>query len=452
MMCSECFKWFFKPLKKTAGLCLVTILASVILLNLAHNPRWRGHLQADTVIYQKRACAFMEAHSWGNIPNNEYQPGALWWVTLPALVPLDCHNYDAYVTAYWLLNLIVLGAFVALTKVFGPPEAPWMLLLLAVASGPILLYRFELTVSLMVFVAWLLWERRRWWASSLMLGVATSTKVYPLILMPVLVGKAYREGGVRAVIRVVVGFALGIGVVLGAFLWAGGKLFEAYAALMFHKHKPIGLDGLMGGVIPLYQAIVGMPMKMTPQNSIHGFAFDAFHIGPVLDWVWISIYLGALLLLLKRRPHCEVGGAGTIFALLLAFLVMQKTYTPQYSWWAACMLPMISGEWLSKSLKTALFIIVLAALVLGQIAYPLHYQELINAFYGGHPVENPIFWINLLKNLLWLAALAIGIWPALPTRITIPLGGALAATKDWFLSYLWSPASPGESGPPPPGR
>jgi hypothetical protein len=73
----------------------------------------------------------MEAHSWGNIPNNEYQPGALWWVTLPALIPLDCHNYDAYVTAYWLLNLIVLGAFVALAKVFGPPEAPWMLLLLA---------------------------------------------------------------------------------------------------------------------------------------------------------------------------------------------------------------------------------------------------------------------------------------------------------------------------------
>jgi hypothetical protein len=116
------------------------------------------------------------------------------------------------------------------------------------------------------------------------------------------------------------------------------------------------------------------------------------------------------------------------------------------------MLPMISGEWLAKSLKTALFIIVLAALILGQVAYPLHYQELINAFYGGHPVENPIFWINLLKNLLWLAALAIGIWPALPTRITIPLGGALAATKDWFLSYLWSPASPGESGLPPPGR
>ena len=163
-------------------------------------------------------------------------------------------------------------------------------------------------------------------------------------------------------------------------------------------------------------------------------------------------FRGALLLLLKRRPQGEVAGAGTIFALLLAFLVMQKTYTPQYSWWAACMLPMISGEWLSKSLKTALFVIVLAALILGQVTYPLHYQELIDAFYGGHPVANPIFWMNLLKNLLWLAALTIGIWPVLPSRIAVPLGGVLATSKDFLIRHLWNLSNPAGSGRRQPDR
>ena len=432
----ERFGGSYQSLKTTFALCLGTVLVSVILLDCAHQPQWRGHLQADTVIYQNRACAFLESHSWGKIPDNEYQPGALWWVTLPAIIPLDCRNYEAYLTAFWLLNLLLLGALAALARKFGPPEAPWMLLVLALASGPILLYRFELTVSLMVMAAWLLWERRLWWSSSITLGVATSTKVYPLVLLPLVVCKAYREEGIKAVIHTVTGFVFGLGVVLGAYLWAGGTLSAAYSALIFHKHKPIGVDGLMGGVIPLLEAILGMPVKMTPQNSIHGFAFDAFCLGPLLDWVWIPIYLGCFFLMIRRRPSGAVAGVGAVFALLLAFLVMQKTYTPQYSWWVASLMPMIPADWLSKSRKTTLFMIALLALILGQVIYPLHYQELLDSFYNGHPMRSPVFWLNLFKNVLWLIALLIAVRPALSARISATHPEMQAATKKRFTKDL----------------
>jgi len=198
---------------------------------------------------------------------------------------------------------------------------------------------------------------------------------------------------------------------------------------MFHKNKPIGLDGLMGSVIPLVQGVLGIPLRMTPQNSIHGFSCDILYLGFVLDWIWVPVYLGCLLVVAKVFAEKKMADAGGLVALLLAFLILQKNNTPQYSWWAVSLLPMIFPSWLSQSRKRLLFAVAITALLLGQIVYPLNYQSLMDSFYQDRPLAAPVFWINLLKNMLWVLALGIAVVPALPQRVSGRLNRLSSCSK-----------------------
>jgi hypothetical protein len=51
-------------------------------------------------------------------------------------------------------------------------------------------------------------------------------------------------------------------------------------------------------------------------------------------------------------------------------------------------------------------LLVAASLVLGQIVYPLNYSEFLAGFNGEY-FRNRMFWLNLVKNLLWLAAMVV---------------------------------------------
>jgi hypothetical protein len=45
---------------------------------------------------------------------------------------------------------------------------------------------------------------------------------------------------------------------------------------------------------------------------------------------------------------------------------------------------------------------------------------LLDAFYGGSTITSPIFFINLIKNLCWLAVMLIGLSPLFKIRVLAP--------------------------------
>jgi len=62
--------------------------------------------------------------------------------------------------------------------------------------------------------------------------------------------------------------------------------------------------------------------------------------------------------------------------------------------------------------------LLISSLLIGQIVYPLNYSEFIKSF-SADPLENPLFWINSAKNLMWLVAVGIaasGLFRGSPKR------------------------------------
>ena len=240
-------------------------------------------------------------------------------------------------------------------------------------------------------------------------GLATATKVYPVLLFPLFLTTAWRAGGWRRCAAAAAAWAAGGLAVAGSFLLAGASWEDLVGSLRFHFDKPFGIDGALGTLLPLWQALFGTPLRMAPRNGVYGFEADP---GPVpvvvVEWVWLAAVLWVLWLLLRRGAGRPCSEAGVLFVLVGLFVGLGKLMTPQYTWWAVSLLPLASPGWFRRGEWPALVALLVACLLTGQFIYPLSYSEFIACFDGDF-LSSRLFWINALKNALWLVALGIGL-------------------------------------------
>lgn len=378
----------------------------------ACHPLWYEHLAVDPGVYHTRAMSFSDNGSWSKIGTNEYQPGALWFFVAVSGLSRDPHDFDVFLNALFAVNLLLVAAHVALAAACGPPRAPWLMLLFAAACGPILLCRFELLVSLLVLGAWVFWRRRWYITAASLLGIATATKVYPVLLAPMIVACAWRERGWKMAASAAASWAGACLVVAGSYFLAGGRWHDFALSLRFHFDKPFGIDGTLGTLIPVAQWAAGIPLRMASRNGIHGFECElGGAVNFVAAWAAFAVVVAALAVLVRRRSVLAFAEAGALFVVIGLFIGAGKLMAPQYLWWAVPFVPLASEGWFTRRESVAVYACVALCLVFSQYIYPLHYSDLIACFEGGGIFSAPIFWINAAKNALWLAALAVGLRP-----------------------------------------
>ena len=391
-------------------LILATASAAVLWLlwTLTNDQRWLAHIVVDPVVYWQRATSFFtHGASWSQLGMNEYQPGALWFFAAVGWLAGAPGEFEPFLQMLFLVNLGLLAAHVVLARWAGPPAAPWLMLLFALLTGPILLCRFELWVSLLVVGAWALWVRGHLGAAAVLLGVATATKIYPVLLLPFLAADAWSRGRWHQAGRVLTWWIAGGFLVLGTLgLW-GSEWREVRAALDFHFDKPFGIEGLLGSSIPLVQWLLGIPLRMAPRNGIYGFESDLGHtVTFALEWLWVAPAAGIFFLLWRRGRGAAWSEAGVIFVLFGWYVTLGKLMAPQYVWWALPFLALTPSAWFCAGQRIVILLLLAGSLVLGQVVYPLNYSEFLNCFNGVY-TENRMFRVNVAKNLLWLGAVLL---------------------------------------------
>ena len=390
-------------------IALIFSTAALVLLlwTRASDPRWLGHLQIDPVVFQTRAVSFLEHSSWARAGTNEYQPGALWFFVATACGLDDPRKFNDFRVALLTANALLLCLHILLAAIFGEKHTPWLLIIFAAASGPILLYRFELLVSLLVLTGWLFWRRGHLNSCGFFMGLAMATKVYPVLLAPLLVASAWVSGKIPKAISALLAWGLGLFGMTCSLLIFGAQSQELMSAIRFHMNKPFGIDGFMGSLVPVLQNAFEIPLRMAPRNGIHGFDSDlGFFATTAITWFWLPIALLVMALIIKKQRLEIHPNAGDLFVLFGFFVGFGKLMAPQYTWWALSLLPFAPAGWLSKKKWIAVVALLVSNLLIGQIVYPLNYSEFIKSF-SANPLENPLFWINATKNLLWLAAVVI---------------------------------------------
>lgn len=281
----------------------------------------------------------------------------------------------AWAVLVTLCDALGFAVLVGRGRAKGRTAAAWFWLGAIALLGPVAIYRLDaITVSLSIAAC--LWLVGRPWLASILLAVATWIKVWPAAIL------AAAVIAVRRRVALIGGGVIVSVLTLGVVVVAGGA---AYALSFATEQTGRGLQlEAPASAVYLWQAALGVP------GSAIYYAHDiiTFEVtGPGIDAV---VALMTPLLALAVIGVAAIGafkvwrGASFAavfpslsFALVLAFVAVNKVGSPQYMGW---LVPsVVIGLVLARRAWAAPAAVVLFVSWLTQLVYPMMYDDLLGA-------------------------------------------------------------------------
>jgi len=395
-------------------------LLVVVFVTLPRVAQWHA---LDLAIYYQDSLKLWR----GQLPYRdfalEYPPLALLPFALPRLVtfgrPID---FSDYVWLFLIQNAIFSTLIaLALARIGGArPTALALYALLVVVSAPLLPWRYDLFPALLTVLALLciLGERPIW--AGLWLGLGVAVKLYPIVLLPIF-GAYYLAGKNRAaLLRLLLGSAGAGAVTLLPFVLAAPD--SPLSFLRYHELRGLQLESLPAGAIVLAHALGLSPARLD-------FNYGALHlISPLsaaaLRWLpiaFVALFLVVLVRCLARfREEQAAQGRVTseslivyCVAALLAFIVTNKVFSPQYIIWLLPFAPLLRPRQAG---------VMLAIYALTITLFPFKYDALLAM------QLLPVLLLNL-RNLLTVALLVWLLIERAPVRLRTALAWPLHSAR-----------------------
>ena len=383
----------------------ILFFAVLTILLLALHPAWMYHLRVDIDgQYTAIASQFLNTGNLSSIGYNEYLPGAvMFFVSLSPYLSMGKNN-AGFLAGLFVANVLLI---IASSWVYHKSQRGWgvfVFALILLFTGPIILYRHELLVGLMASLAVLFWIRKKTWGAFFLLGIATSTKIYPIILVPYFVLVILKNRGWKALGQHMLFFVLGLFSVLAIYMGVlKVPLVSIVDSLSIHSQKPVHVESVWGSILTVYSRIENGDYALGKGDK------GIFGIDPqfvplplyVFNYFWVfvlGIYYAVLALKLKKGVHFE---PYKLLTALILFLITSKILTPQYMLWVFLLLPLVSIS-SEKNKQTSQFLdlaLVVLTCFLGQYIYPLNYNELVGIFYANGAFAHT-FWMLFLRNAL----------------------------------------------------
>lgn len=380
---------------KKSRLSLILFIVTLSLLWWqARQAIWNTHLQVDIWVQWERLSYWLShGRSFAGLMGNEILPATLLYVFTPiALIPIGWLSYQSYLPAMLLINLIIIVLHWVLV------ENKNIFLLSLLFLGPILLFRFDALVTLMVILAFVSFEDKKYLQSGFWLGIATGMKVYPVIFLPYLAIILMKQKRSKELLRLIICFLEALLIPAIIFVMLGGNLDQIGSMLAFHNQKLISIESLPGSLITGWSLLVaGIPPQMLPGNGIWSVAGPA----ALFNRLWMVPVLFVYWGVWRDRRLIEKFSWAVPSCLIMVFLIFSKNLNPQYLWWFMAFLPFVKADkWIWG--------LTLSSALLNQLVFPLFYTTFTNNFY----LYNQSYWIYfllLLRNLCLVAVAYLSI-------------------------------------------
>jgi uncharacterized membrane protein len=376
------------------------VLLTVVLVTLPGIAQWHA---LDLSIYYQDSLQLLR----GRMPYRdfalEYPPFALLPFTLPRLATFGLRiDFIGYVLLFLIQNALFSTLIALAIAHIRGPRAAWLPLaiyaLLVAVTAPLLPWRYDLFPALLTMLALLCLLRQRPGWAGIWLGLGIAAKLYPAVLL-LIFGAYYLAGKNRpALLRLALGSAGALAATLLPFILIAPEPLLSF--IRYHQLRGLQVESLPAGVIVLGHALGVTPAKLE-------FNYGALHLaspaaGAVLGWLPLifAVVFGTVLASCLARFWQEQAADGQIrdeslvaysVAALLAFIITNKVFSPQYIIWLLPFAPLLR-------LRQASVLVVVFAITIG--LFPFNYDHLLDM------ELLPALLLNL-RNLL---ALALLIW------------------------------------------
>jgi hypothetical protein len=237
---------------------------------------------------------------------------------------------EGYAWAFGAIMLVCALALQRFTAGLAGPRAGWLLVLLPVAIGASIRTHYDLLPAAILAGALLLFARGRTVWSFAALGVGTVTKLYPALLVPLLVAWLWRRGEGRTALQGLAAFAAVVVAVSLPFLGDG-----YVEQVRFHVERPVQIESTPATVLFALgdSAVTGDPVvhDRYKSNGLDGGPADTV---AALFAVLLVVTLAGIVWLAGRvDERSDVVLCG--FAAVLAFVALGKVLSPQFMIWLA---------------------------------------------------------------------------------------------------------------------
>ena len=364
-----------------AGILLVAGLV-VGIATLYAPGSWRT---GDVDIYRFYALGFWHPILWSRLPA-EYPPLSVLVFGLGLIGPPGQYA-DTF--AAWMAVVTGLG-YLAFRRWTSPQQAAAFAIYVLAAGMATVLFRFDVVPALVTVACLWLMQRNRFAIVYPLLAVATLTKLYPIVLLPVLViahWRAARNAGSSALPEVV-----GVVVCLGLIVLGFGVAVlidstHGLGAVTYDLRRPDEVEAVPSTLMWLGSLLgfgsVSANQNFGSFNLIGGMSTAANALGDGLLVVgMLFVYIG------QFRGRFTTGQAA--LAALLILICTSKVLSAQYLIWLAPLLATTVGfqvRWLFVCLVNALLFPLLFSVGIDTSHGHVVYSGLL---FGGIAVRNAL--------------------------------------------------------------
>lgn len=304
-----------------------------------------------------------------------------WVYPALALVPmLAAWLFEAAVsyTPAWaiLVTLVDAVAFAVLlgdARSRGRTIAAAFWLTFLVALGPVGMYRLE-GIAVPLAIMGCLWLVRRPWLGSALLAVGTWIKVWPAALLAAAVVAVRRRLAIVGGAVVVSAATIAVVVALG-----GGRYLFGF--ISDQTGRGLQIEAPVSAVYMWFSAFDVFGSRVYYSSDLLTFQVTGPGVDAVIALMTPLLAASVLALLLlglwgvRRGAHIVRLYPALAFALVLAFIVVNKVGSPQYMTWIVA--PLVYGLVVDRATWMRPAAVAVAAGLLTQIVYPIYYNFLM---------------------------------------------------------------------------
>ena len=405
------------PLVAAAGVCL--FLASWWGL---HQSFYERDQIVDLPVYEN----YGEAMTRGDVPYRdfavEYPPAALPVFLVPALGDGDAETYrrrfealmaglGAALVACVAVSLAGLGAGLArLASGVGFVAAAPLLL------GSVMLSRFDLWPAMLVAGALAALMSGRLRLGSGVLGLGVAAKLWPGVLVPLVVAYVWRTRGRReAVVCGGVLAAVAVACFLPFLVLAPADVLDS---VWRQARRPLQIETVGSALLLACHHVFGLEVTMKSSSgsqNLEGALPDAVAVAQGLVQAGVVIVLWVYF---ARGPATRERLVRYTAAAVVAFVALGKVLSPQFLIWLLPLVPLVRGR--RGLIASAL---LAAALVLTQLWFPYRYWDLALRF------DVAASWLVLARDLILIALLVVLVEPSRLNGHAHRLAGERAARR-----------------------
>ncbi len=377
----------------------------IAILAVAAAELFVAHLQggpgiSDTGVYQR----YGERIAGGDLPYRnfavEYPPGALVPFVLPALVSESRGAYDEAFRVLMLISLALIASLLVLS--LDALEASALRVAASVSSlllgvallGPFVLTRFDLYAAAVTLAAICAILHRRDRLGSALLGVAIATKIYPAVLLPLLVTRIWRREGPAAALK---GLGLTAGTALAIYLPFAILAPEGVARSVWRQvGRPLQIESFGSGVLLGLHHAAGMPLAWASSSGSQNLTGTVAAAASVMTTI---VGLAALALVWVRFARGDTESAARFArygaAAIVAFVAFGKVISPQFLVWLLAVVVLVPGR-----RGAAATVLLLIACTLTRLWFPDSYWDLVKQF------DLTASWLVLARDIVLVVLFA----------------------------------------------